>query len=173
MSKVFIEEETLIGIGNAIREKSGTTDLIATTDMATAISNLATGGGETEIPPIYYTCRARYNDQIYAVPTSGYSQLDFDYEYYAPASNTPTLYASVAQTATVPKNPSNSSSPEWLSPLRFNEKEFINTNKSVVSTHYSYPLSEGYDYVIFKVSNTSSSTASLRGCFRIFNITLS
>lgn len=46
MSKVFIEEETLIGIGNAIREKSGTTDLIATTDMATAISNLATGSGE-------------------------------------------------------------------------------------------------------------------------------
>ena len=45
MSKVFIEEETLIGIGNAIREKNGTTDLIATTDMATAISNLATGGG--------------------------------------------------------------------------------------------------------------------------------
>lgn len=46
MSKVFIEEETLIGIGNAIRKKSGTTDLIATTDMATAISNLPTSGGE-------------------------------------------------------------------------------------------------------------------------------
>lgn len=45
MSKVFIEEETLIGIGNAIREKSGTTDLIATTNMATAISNLATSDG--------------------------------------------------------------------------------------------------------------------------------
>ena len=45
MSKVFIEEETLIGIGNAIREKNGTTDLIATTDMATAISNLTGGGG--------------------------------------------------------------------------------------------------------------------------------
>lgn len=45
MSKVFIEEETLIGIGNAIREKNGTTDLIATTDMATAISNLPSGGG--------------------------------------------------------------------------------------------------------------------------------
>lgn len=45
MSKVFIEEETLIGIGNAIREKNGTTDLIATTDMASAISNLPTGGG--------------------------------------------------------------------------------------------------------------------------------
>lgn len=47
MSKVFIEEETLIGIGNAIREKSGTTDLIATTDMASAISNLPSGGGGT------------------------------------------------------------------------------------------------------------------------------
>lgn len=45
MSKVFIEEDTLIGIGNAIREKSGTTDLIPTTDMATAIRNLTTGGG--------------------------------------------------------------------------------------------------------------------------------
>lgn len=45
MSKVFIEEETLIGIGNAIRKKSGTTDLIATTDMANAISNLPSGGG--------------------------------------------------------------------------------------------------------------------------------
>lgn len=48
MSKVFIEEETLIGIGNAIREKSGTTDLIATTNMATAINNLATSGGESK-----------------------------------------------------------------------------------------------------------------------------
>lgn len=47
MSKVFIEEETLIGIGNAIREKNGTTDLIATTDMATAISNLPTGGSSS------------------------------------------------------------------------------------------------------------------------------
>ena len=45
MSKVFIEEETLLGIGNAIREKNGTTDLIATTDMAQTIMDLPTGGG--------------------------------------------------------------------------------------------------------------------------------
>ena len=44
MSKVFIEEETLLGIGNAIREKNGTKDLIATTDMAQTIINLPTGG---------------------------------------------------------------------------------------------------------------------------------
>ena len=44
MSNVFIEEETLLGIGNAIREKNGTTDLIATTDMAQTIIDLPTGG---------------------------------------------------------------------------------------------------------------------------------
>lgn len=47
MGKVFINEETLIGIGNAIREKSGTTDLINTTDMASVILNLSSGGSAT------------------------------------------------------------------------------------------------------------------------------
>lgn len=45
MSKVFIEESTLTSIGNAIREKNGTTDMIAPLDMATAITNLPSGGG--------------------------------------------------------------------------------------------------------------------------------
>ena len=44
MSKVFIEESTLTSIGDAIREKNGTTDLIAPLDMATAITDLPTGG---------------------------------------------------------------------------------------------------------------------------------
>jgi hypothetical protein len=48
MSKVFIEESTLTSIGDAIRSKTGETGLIAPLDMATAISNLATGGGELE-----------------------------------------------------------------------------------------------------------------------------
>lgn len=45
MSKVFIEESTLTSIGNAIREKNGTIDMIAPLDMATAITNLPSGGG--------------------------------------------------------------------------------------------------------------------------------
>ena len=44
MGKIFINEETLIGIGNAIREKSGTTDLVNTT-YGDAILNLPSGGG--------------------------------------------------------------------------------------------------------------------------------
>ena len=57
MSKVFIEEETLLGIGNAIREKNGTTDLIATTDMAQTIIDLPTdgGGGQLAITSIRAT----------------------------------------------------------------------------------------------------------------------
>lgn len=43
MSKVFIEESTLTSIGDAIRGKNGTTDLIAPLDMAAAISNLSSG----------------------------------------------------------------------------------------------------------------------------------
>lgn len=45
MSKVFIEESTLSAIGNAIRNKSGKTDLIAPQDMSNEITNLPSGGG--------------------------------------------------------------------------------------------------------------------------------
>ena len=44
MSKVFIEESTLTSIGDAIREKNGTTGLIAPLDMAGAISAIEGGG---------------------------------------------------------------------------------------------------------------------------------
>lgn len=82
MSKVFIEEETLIGIGNAIREKNGTTDLIATTDMATAISNLATGGGAT-YPDLWYNSTYGTADTRYfyvQFDVSNASKLILDYE---------------------------------------------------------------------------------------------
>ena len=50
MSKVFIEETTLSAIGDAIREKTGKTDLIAPLSMATEISSITTGGDGEEIP---------------------------------------------------------------------------------------------------------------------------
>lgn len=46
MSKVFINEETLTAIGDAIREKNGSTDLIAPGNMADTIRNLPSGGGD-------------------------------------------------------------------------------------------------------------------------------
>lgn len=45
MSKVFIEESTLSSIGNAIREKAGTTDMIAPQNMGQAILSLSAGSG--------------------------------------------------------------------------------------------------------------------------------
>lgn len=45
MSKVFIEDTTLTAIGNAIRGKAGTSDLIDPANMAQEITNLPTGGG--------------------------------------------------------------------------------------------------------------------------------
>lgn len=56
--------DKLTAIGNAIREKSGTTELMTLDAMATAITNLETGGGGgAEVEPIVltgdcsYTCR--------------------------------------------------------------------------------------------------------------------
>lgn len=46
MAKVFIEETTLTNIGNAIRDKEGTTELIPVNDMATRITAIETGGNE-------------------------------------------------------------------------------------------------------------------------------
>lgn len=46
MSKVFINEETLTNIGNAIREKTGKTTLIAPGDMPDEIRGIVSGGGD-------------------------------------------------------------------------------------------------------------------------------
>lgn len=49
MAKVFIEETTLTAIGDAIRAKEGTSDLIPVTDMSTRISAIETGGGGGDV----------------------------------------------------------------------------------------------------------------------------
>ena len=49
MSKYAIEYTTLTGIADAIREKNGTTDLIPVSDLAIAITNLPSGGGDSGI----------------------------------------------------------------------------------------------------------------------------
>ena len=48
MSKVFIEESTLTAIGDAIRGKTGGTELIEVPNMATQIEAITTGGGSRE-----------------------------------------------------------------------------------------------------------------------------
>ena len=56
MAKVFIEETTLTAIGDAIREKEGTTALVPVNDMATRISAIQGGGaGGYEIPEEAFT----------------------------------------------------------------------------------------------------------------------
>jgi hypothetical protein len=45
MAKVFIEETTLTSIGDAIRDKTGKTDLIDPANMGTEIASIETGGG--------------------------------------------------------------------------------------------------------------------------------
>ena len=49
MSKIFIETDTLTGIANAIRSKTGDTQPISTTEMATQIEGITTGGNIAEL----------------------------------------------------------------------------------------------------------------------------
>lgn len=50
MSKVFIEETSLSAIGDAIRKKTGKSDLLSPAQMVTAIGSIQTGGGSGGIP---------------------------------------------------------------------------------------------------------------------------
>lgn len=54
MSKVSIEESTLSAIGDAIREKTGESELLSPLDMPAAISSIS-GGGDDEDSPFVYT----------------------------------------------------------------------------------------------------------------------
>lgn len=130
MSKVFIEEETLIGIGNAIREKSGTTDLIATTDMATAISNLATGGGELK----YVRVEANEGGTT--------NIMTFNLENILPDQNTPFIATIIASSASY-----STSGNGWINavihPLVL---EYDGTQVNVLYRYTSNSFSSGYSY---------------------------
>lgn len=61
MAKVFIEETTLTSIGDAIRAKTGSSELIAPLDMADEINGITTGGGgDIEVEPIVLTGSQTY-----------------------------------------------------------------------------------------------------------------
>ena len=49
MANVLVEETSLQNIANSIREKTGTTDTYKPSEMASAISSIETGGGDTSI----------------------------------------------------------------------------------------------------------------------------
>lgn len=88
MAKVFIEESTLSAIGDAIREKEGSTELVPVTDMATRIS--AISGGDSFYDTFWdsfqsngYTfgTRASYN---YAFSSAGWSSENYKPKYPFP-----------------------------------------------------------------------------------------
>lgn len=60
MAKVFIEETTLTNIGNAIRDKEGTSELIPVTDMATRIAAIDGGNAELPAEALYITGDCAY-----------------------------------------------------------------------------------------------------------------
>ena len=70
MAKVFIEESTLTAIGDAIRGKEGTSELVPVNDMATRISAIETGS-DPVINPLEVTANGTYT----ATDCDGYSPI--------------------------------------------------------------------------------------------------
>lgn len=73
MAKVYLEDSTLTGIGNAIREKNGTTDLLLPSEMITAIQSIS--GGDMELADYM-----RLSDLIIRFsisPTRVYTEKDY------------------------------------------------------------------------------------------------
>ena len=65
MTKLFIEDTTLTAIGDAIREKTGGTDLISPSNMPSEISSIETGGDTTQEDGIVDGSLTEYaNDRV-------------------------------------------------------------------------------------------------------------
>ena len=95
MSKVAINEITLTNIGDAIREKTGKTDLIAPGDMPAEIASISTGGGGGEIEPIVlsgncnYACAGSLSAKIFdKVTTNNIESMNYMF-YKSPAERIP------------------------------------------------------------------------------------
>lgn len=70
MSKIFIEESTLTAIGDAIRGKEGTTELVPVTDMATRITAIQSGSD-----PVIESLEITSNGTYTATECDGYSPI--------------------------------------------------------------------------------------------------
>lgn len=80
--KYVIQDTTLTAIGDAIREKGGTTDLIPVVDLADAITNLPSGGASvdfTNLKSVSYT--GDYGSTF--IPIEAYSALPQDFGFPA------------------------------------------------------------------------------------------
>lgn len=85
MAKVLVSESNLTNIANAIRTKNGSSNTYTPAQMATAISNIPTGGGITPTGSINITTNGthdvtNYASAIVSVPTgSGSSEIRVSY----------------------------------------------------------------------------------------------
>ena len=81
MAKVFIEESTLSAIGDAIREKEGSTDLVPVTDMASRIS--AISGGDSYYDTFWdnYQQNGSRTHYIYGFAGLGWNANNFKPKY--------------------------------------------------------------------------------------------
>jgi hypothetical protein len=89
MANVFIEENTMSAIGNAIREKTGETDSILPRNMASKILGIVTGGGGGNAIRIGQNSPINILNMFYALENGTAKTGEFTIASYLP--NTETL----------------------------------------------------------------------------------
>lgn len=97
--KVWIEEDTLTGIADAIRLKKGTDDLITTTDMKDEILSISGGGmGHREVTSIIADGASYIKTGIYLSP---YYTIETEFRLTANTDNVDILLATRNSSASV------------------------------------------------------------------------
>ena len=109
MAKKLYEETAVANIANAIRNKNGQTTTYKIAEMAQAINNIPTGGGE--LPSFSFTGRQMeglfQNDRLTPLHDIGYTtsnitKLTYAYEYVnIPTLKTPMINLSTTQSDTI------------------------------------------------------------------------
>ena len=155
--KYLIEEATLTGIADAVREKKGTTDLIQVSNLATEISNIQGGGTVEELT---ITSNGTYN------PPTGI-------DGFAP------VVVNVPQDGSPPESAFNITGSCNYRFAYNNWNWFIKLNGNKITTNniknidYMFGYSSNLEVIPFDINMTSSSTTAgytFTGCYNLTNI---
>ena len=159
MSKVFIEESTLFSIGDAIRAKAGTTDLIAPQSMGDAIINLPTGegGGGGYVPTDEELCYQfdGVNDSITPNGCNGWLIREYGDRISLKLSATDTNVFHSYPLEDFNINPKNKTNAISLAMIFMNANNMKNITGSIVADGYS-------EVILYKANQAFHSCKNLR-----------
>lgn len=177
MSFYLIEDTTLVNIGDAIREKTGRTDAMLPSEMATAIRSISsTGGGSTEETPLNFLSQQVHVDTTtqggFVTLLSGNSFISENY------NNTNLFIALTPKTLDEVDANAYSMSYQWTTMFAGNRAMTVNSDDTwygmgiylMLGKGSSFPSTLEIPYSLNDTSNTNYSylNATAEGNIRVY-----